>query len=119
MPSARPRDTLRPDFGIFHPTLKGLIGPQAAQERSSAIAVIGHLPATFSPLGWADTVVKGFCASERAILIQDQAPIRNIDSKICSLRFDCCAQNAPRRLLQQYRHIAAVEPAANDSRLRS
>jgi hypothetical protein len=28
-----------------------------------------------------DTVAKGFCASERAILIQDQAPARNLDSK--------------------------------------
>jgi len=33
----------------------------------------------------------------------DQPAIRKVDSKICSLRFDCCAQAAPRRFLQQYR----------------
>jgi hypothetical protein len=38
----------------------------------------------------ADSVAKRFCASERARLIQDQAPTRNIDSRIQSLRFDCC-----------------------------
>jgi hypothetical protein len=36
-------------------------------------------------------------------MIQDQPAIRKVDSKICSFRFDCCAQAAPRRLLQQYR----------------
>jgi hypothetical protein len=35
-------------------------------------------------------------------LIQDQAAKRNVDSKSCSFRFDCCGQDAPRRLLQQY-----------------
>jgi hypothetical protein len=40
-------------------------------------------------------------------LIQDQAAKRNVDSKSCSFRFDCCGQDAPRRLLQQYRHKAA------------
>src|SRR5262249_5839156 len=49
----------------------------------------------------ADTVVKRFCAPKRAILIQDQAPMRNVDSKNGSCRFDCCAEGAPRRLLQQ------------------
>jgi hypothetical protein len=56
--------------------------------------------------GWllvADIVAKGFWVSEEATLIQDQPAIRKVDSKICSLRFDCCAQAAPRRLLQQYR----------------
>src|SRR6266508_4907279 len=38
----------------------------------------------------ADFVAKRFCASERARLIQDQAPMRNIDSRIQSLRFDRC-----------------------------
>jgi hypothetical protein len=33
----------------------------------------------------ADTVVKRFFASERAILIQDQVPMRNVDSRIGSL----------------------------------
>src|SRR4029453_7033082 len=39
----------------------------------------------------ADIVAKRFCASDRATLIQNQAPIRNVDSKIHSFRFDCCA----------------------------
>jgi hypothetical protein len=39
---------------------------------------------------WADIVAKRFCASERARLIRDQAPVRNIDSKIHSPRFDRC-----------------------------
>jgi hypothetical protein len=39
----------------------------------------------------ADIVAKRFCASEGAILIQDPARIRNVDSKIHSSRFDCCA----------------------------
>jgi hypothetical protein len=39
----------------------------------------------------ADFVAKRFCASERAILIQDQAPMRKVDSKVHSPRFDCCA----------------------------
>jgi hypothetical protein len=38
----------------------------------------------------ADFVAKGFCSSERARLIQDQAPTSNVDSKIHSSRFDCC-----------------------------
>jgi hypothetical protein len=39
----------------------------------------------------ADIVAKGFCAPERATLIQDQAPMRNVDAKIHPSRFDCCA----------------------------
>jgi hypothetical protein len=39
----------------------------------------------------ADIVAKGFWASERATLIQDQAPMRNVDSKIHSSGFVCCA----------------------------
>jgi hypothetical protein len=38
----------------------------------------------------ADCVAKRFCASERARLIQDQAPMRNVDSKIHSPRFVRC-----------------------------
>jgi hypothetical protein len=38
----------------------------------------------------ADFVAKGFCSSEHARLIQDQAPTSNVDSKIHSSRFDCC-----------------------------
>jgi hypothetical protein len=37
-----------------------------------------------------DAVEKRFCSSERARLIQDQAPMGNLDSKIHSPRFDCC-----------------------------
>jgi hypothetical protein len=39
----------------------------------------------------ADIVAKGFLASERATLIQDQALMRNVDSKIHSSGFVCCA----------------------------
>jgi hypothetical protein len=37
-----------------------------------------------------DAVEKRFCSSEQARLIQDQASMRNVDSKIRSPRFDCC-----------------------------
>src|SRR5262249_30780554 len=60
-------------------------------------SVLGTL-VRFAP----DIVAKRFWASEPAILIQDQAAMRNVDSKIRSPRFDCCGQDAPRRLLQQY-----------------
>jgi hypothetical protein len=40
---------------------------------------------------WVDAVEKRICSSERARLIQDQAPTRIVDSKIHSPRFDCCA----------------------------
>src|SRR3954453_23983899 len=39
---------------------------------------------------WVDTVEKGFYASERVRLIPNQAPARNVDSKIHFPRFDCC-----------------------------
>ena len=51
---------------------------------------IGHSSASLIGLFGADCVAKRFCASERARLIQDQAPMRNVDSGIPSLRFDCC-----------------------------
>src|SRR5260221_12220558 len=35
-------------------------------------------------------VAKVFCASECVRLSQDQASMRNVDSRINSLRFDCC-----------------------------
>jgi hypothetical protein len=38
----------------------------------------------------ADIVAKRFCPSERARLIQGQARMRNVDSKIFRRRFDCC-----------------------------
>jgi hypothetical protein len=44
----------------------------------------------------ADIVAKRFWVSEEATLLQDAPPMRKVDSKICSLRFDCCA---PRPLL--------------------
>jgi hypothetical protein len=39
----------------------------------------------------ADSVAKPFSASKRATLIQDQALMRNVDSKSQSLQFVCCA----------------------------
>jgi hypothetical protein len=53
-------------------------------------------------------VAKRFWVSEEATLIQDQPAMRKVVSTTCSSRFDCCAQAAPRRLLQQYRPIAEV-----------
>src|SRR6476620_4648488 len=38
----------------------------------------------------ADCVAKLFCPSECVRLIQDQASMRNVDSRIHSLRFDSC-----------------------------
>ena len=38
----------------------------------------------------ADIVAKRFCPSDRARLIQAQAPMRNIDSNSLLRRFDCC-----------------------------
>src|SRR5258706_14441184 len=45
--------------------------------------------ASIGPLS-ADFVAKVFCPSECVRLIQDQASMRNVDSRINSLRFDCC-----------------------------
>src|SRR5438552_2718175 len=42
-----------------------------------------------SPLR-ADFVAEVFCPSECVRLIQDQASMRNVDSRIHLLRFDCC-----------------------------
>ena len=39
---------------------------------------------------WPDCVAKLFCPSERARSIQDQASMRNVDSRIHSPRFDRC-----------------------------
>jgi hypothetical protein len=39
---------------------------------------------------WADCVAKLFLPPERAILIQDWVPTRNVDSRNCSSRFDYC-----------------------------
>src|SRR5438105_14873386 len=38
----------------------------------------------------ADFVAEVFCPSECVRLMQDQASMRNVDSRIHSLRFDCC-----------------------------
>src|SRR6266702_3477129 len=38
----------------------------------------------------ADFVAEVFCPSECVRLIQDQASMRNVDSRIHSLRFACC-----------------------------
>jgi hypothetical protein len=59
----------------------------------------------------ADIVAKRFWVFDEATLIQDQPAIRKVDSKICSLRFDSCAQATPRRLLQQYRPDPEVPTA--------
>jgi hypothetical protein len=64
----------------------------------------------------ADIVAKRFWVSEEATLIQDQPAIRKVDSKICSLRFDCCAQAPLRRLLQQYRPVADARVAGTSVR---
>src|SRR4029453_7638056 len=40
---------------------------------------------------------------ERAILIQEQTPTRNVDSKTCAPRFDYCEPKARRRVLQHNR----------------
>src|SRR5262245_4807675 len=37
-----------------------------------------------------DAVEKGFLSSDRARLIQDQAPARSVESQNHSSRFDCC-----------------------------
>jgi hypothetical protein len=37
---------------------------------------------------------------KRAILIQEQTPTRNVDSKTCAPRFDYCEPKARRRVLQ-------------------
>jgi len=44
----------------------------------------------FGCLLLADIVAKRFCPSERARLIQDLAPMRNLDSRNGRSRFDCC-----------------------------
>jgi hypothetical protein len=45
---------------------------------------------------------------ERATLIQDQPPPGNVDSEMCSFRFDYCwLANRP-GLLQHYRPIADI-----------
>jgi hypothetical protein len=58
------------------------VSPLIPQSRHRASQAEGLL--------WADFVAKRFCSSEHARLIQDQAPRRNVDSKIHSPRFDCC-----------------------------
>jgi hypothetical protein len=63
----------------------------------------------------ADFVAKRFCLLERARLIQDQAPMRNVDSKIHAARFDRFKfyfTGSPRRLLQHNRHISDLERRA-------
>src|SRR5262249_39019562 len=49
-----------------------------------------------------DSVAKLFWAPERATLIQDQSPLGNVDSEMCSSRFDYCwLANRP-GVLQHY-----------------
>jgi hypothetical protein len=57
----------------------------------------------------ADSVAKLFSVPERATLIQDQPPPGNVDSEMCSFRFDYCwLANRP-GLLQHYRHICDIQ----------
>jgi hypothetical protein len=61
----------------------------------------------------ADFVAKRFCSLERTRLIQDQAPMRNVDSN--SMRSDSIVSYfystaSPRRLLQQNRHVSDIQP---------
>jgi hypothetical protein len=42
------------------------------------------------------------------MLIQEQTPTRNVDSKTCAPRFDYCEPKARRRVLQQNRPIATL-----------
>src|SRR5215471_10638043 len=57
----------------------------------SQLALNGHTEASSLPVRFeGDCVAKLFCPSERVRLIQDRASMRNVDSRIHSLRFDCC-----------------------------
>jgi hypothetical protein len=55
----------------------------------------------------ADIVAKGFLASERATLIQDQALMRNLDSKLHSPGFVCCAFFLSKRSVATFATISA------------
>jgi hypothetical protein len=55
-----------------------------------ALRESGHARLTTRCLLSADCVAKLFCQFERVRLIQDQASMRNVDSRIHSPRFDCC-----------------------------
>jgi hypothetical protein len=59
---------------------------------------------------FADTVEKVFLVPQRATLIQTKRRMRNIDSRIASLRFDCCEPTDRLRLFQQHRPSAEVAP---------
>jgi hypothetical protein len=67
----------------------------------------------------ADIVVKRFCASWRAILLQCQARIRNADSKIHSPRFDCCAFLFYSSVAVTFATISAISRSHVNSRLMS
>jgi hypothetical protein len=56
----------------------------------AALKSFDHHPSLASVRFASDCVAKLFCPSERVRLIQDQASIRNVDSRIHSLGFDCC-----------------------------
>jgi hypothetical protein len=66
----------------------------------------------------ADTVAKVFWVSERATLIQDRSPTRNVDSEVCSFRFNYCRLATRLGLLQQYRHFCDLAPYPLNVRLR-
>src|SRR5262245_57451771 len=62
----------------------------------------------------ADSVAKLFWAPERATLIQDQPPPGNVDSEMCSSRFDYCWPANRPGLLQHYLPRTDSCTAAND-----
>jgi hypothetical protein len=69
----------------------------------------------------ADIVAKVFCPSERVTLIQVFTRTRNIDSKVRtpdSIVSNLNSTAAPRRLLQQYRHLRDIPRSRMDFRFR-
>src|SRR5213082_1304068 len=59
----------------------------------------------------ADFVAEVFCPSECVRLIQDQPSMRNVDSRIHSLRFDCCVF-----LFQSFSTVTFATQSANRDR---
>src|SRR5437667_75798 len=58
--------------------------------RAISVAPVKDAAAWSTRTRVADFVAEVFCPSECVRLIQDQASMRNVDSRIHSLRFDCC-----------------------------
>src|SRR6266446_2225819 len=62
-------------------------------------------------------VAKVFCPSECVRLIQDQASMRNVDSRIHSLRFDCCVFLFYSFSAVTFATKSTLVPTANSKRL--